>query len=59
MDNFSDDWFHASKEIDELILESIEIPKDKVILLVSRRPNETLKEWAKRCAVAYNIGETK
>lgn len=33
------------------------VPKGTVWLISQRKPNETVEEWAKRCAVIYNVGE--
>ena len=41
--------------LDMIIVERIEVPKDQIFLLQERRPSETLEEWAKRCAVIYNV----
>lgn len=41
----------------EVMLETIEVPKDQVYLLVARKPHESLADWAKRCGVLYNVKE--
>ena len=32
------------------------VPRGTVYFLSPRKPNETDEEWAKRCAVIYNVG---
>lgn len=38
-----------------IVAESINVPASQVHLLVKRRPNETLSQWADRCGVIRNL----
>jgi len=38
------------------IKESQALPIGTMFLFAPRKPNESVEDWAKRCAVIYNVG---